>query len=257
VAGLAGQKRDVGQVHLALRVVRGDLREAVAQHVGVEGEDAGVDLGDRELGLGGVLGLLDLAERAVGVPQDPAVAAGLLVVRGQHGDRVAALLVVGNQPLQDLRGQQRDVAVGDHHGAGQPLLGVERLHGHLDGAARAGHLVLVHDDRLGVLLEDVRGHQVPLEAHHGRQPARVQAPGGHQAVPDHGTTPDPVQDLGGLGLHARALASGQDDDGGGPDGRPRTMCRGLGGAHGGMQLLGRRSERGAGGLTGSGSVPSH
>ena len=55
----------VGEVLLALGVVRGQPRERVAQHGGVEGVDAGVDLANRALGVGRVLVLDDREDPAV------------------------------------------------------------------------------------------------------------------------------------------------------------------------------------------------
>ena len=55
---------------------------ASTQHGRVEGVDAGVDLGDGALLVGGVLLLDDALDAAVGVAQDPAVAGA-----GRRGGR--------------------------------------------------------------------------------------------------------------------------------------------------------------------------
>ena len=74
---LAGQADDVGEVVLALGVVVAHARQGVDEELGVEGEDAGVDLADLALLGRGVLLLDDRLDVALGVADDPAVADGV------------------------------------------------------------------------------------------------------------------------------------------------------------------------------------
>jgi hypothetical protein len=68
------------------------------------------------------------------------------------------------------------------------------------------------DDGLRVDLGDVRGDQVALVADHDGEVLGADRPGRGDRVADEGPTPDPVQDLGGGGLHPGALTGGEDDD---------------------------------------------
>lgn len=72
-----GDGHDIGEVFLALGVVGAEAGEGVTQQCCVEGVDPGVDLGDRALGVGGVLLLDDPQDRSVRVPDDPAIACGI------------------------------------------------------------------------------------------------------------------------------------------------------------------------------------
>ena len=120
-----------------------------------------------------------------GLAHDPAVAGGLRDLGGEHRDRVAVRVVRLEQLVQGRRVEQRDVA-GDHddradhlrvrRGADGRVLGGVRLrggvesgHGHLDGAARAGDLVLVGQQRLVHLRARARRR---ARARGGRRPGR-------------------------------------------------------------------------------------
>src|SRR5699024_6658217 len=84
-----GQGHHIGEVHLALGVVPVQPAERPAQHAGVHHVHRGVDLGQGELSVGGVLLLHDLGDLAVGAAHHPAVPAGVGEVGGEHGDGVA------------------------------------------------------------------------------------------------------------------------------------------------------------------------
>ena len=103
-----------------------------------------VDLGDRALGVVGVLLLDDRDDRAVGVADDAAVARGVGEVAVTTRDGAAGRVVRRDEALERLAVEQRHVAVRDDHGAGQ--VGGQRLEGALDGAAGALDVVLVGDD---------------------------------------------------------------------------------------------------------------
>ena len=109
-------REDVGEVELALGVVGVQPAEAVAQGGGVEGVDAGVDLADGALGVGGVL-LLDDAARPS--PSARRARSG----RSRWGRRATAVrtvtalpwpaCVASEQARRVSAVEQRDVAVGD------------------------------------------------------------------------------------------------------------------------------------------------
>src|SRR5699024_11200583 len=106
-------------------------------------------------------------------------------------------------------------AVGDEHGA---LAGGDLLEPALDGAARAGDLVLVGDGHLGGVLREVLGDALALVAEHDDQLGGAGALGGGHGVHEEGSAPDLVEHLRSAGLHARPGTSGQDDHGGGGGG---------------------------------------
>src|SRR5690606_41843471 len=103
----AGDAEHGGGVGLALGVVGGQLLQGVGEHGRVERVDAGVDLVDPVLLGGGVLLLDDAGDLAVGVPDDAAVAGGVVDDRREHGDGVAGPAVVGQQLFQGCAVQQR------------------------------------------------------------------------------------------------------------------------------------------------------
>ncbi len=106
-----------------------------------------------------------------------------------------------------------DLAVGDGRGSrGRLRLGVERGQGALHGAARAGDLVLVYEDRAGVELPDGVRDQVALVPDHHCHLRRLELASGGQRVPHHRLAAERMQDLRQRGLHAGALAGGKNDD---------------------------------------------
>ncbi len=175
VAGPAQDLQGVGQVLLALRVVRGDLGERAHQQLGVEGEDPGVDLVDLPLGVRGVLLLDDRGDRAVRlVAQDPAVAERLRDHGGEHGDAVALLGVRPGQGAQRPAGQQRGVPGGDDHGAVElDAVGRQRLQGGAHGVAGTVLLGLDHRPGTRVMRRQVLGDLLPhVPDHHDQLPGR-------------------------------------------------------------------------------------
>ena len=208
-----GDREDVGEVHLALRVVGADAAERIAQHREVEGVDARVDLVDRELVVGGVL-VLDDAQHlgSVLAAQDAAVPGGVGDPGGEHGDRGAGALVSGDQLAQGGRLQQGHVAVGHQHGA---LGGGDLVEAALHGAAGARHVVLVSDGDLGGVLGEMRGDAIALVAQDHDELGGAGALRGGDRMHEKRSTPDLVEDLRCTGLHARPGTGGQDDDSGG------------------------------------------
>ena len=203
-----------------------------AQDGEVERVQAGVDLADPPL-LGGGVAVLDERDHAtVGVAEDPAVAGGVGHGGRDDGDRGRRGRVGLEQAAEGLGGEQRDVAVGDEHRAGE--VGGQRVEAALDGPAGAGHLVLVGDDDVGVELGHVLGDPVALGAHDDDEVVRMGPPGRRHGVLEEGTAADRVQDLGEPGPHPRALTGGEDHDGGRTKGAHRGGTPRAGGrtAHG-------------------------
>ncbi len=104
----------IGEIELTLGVVGAEPGQRTTQRLGVEDIDTGVDLGDRQLLWPGILVLDNPAHQVVGVSDDPAVSTGIGDVRGQYRHRRTVGPMGDDQLCQCLRGQQRDVTVGDH-----------------------------------------------------------------------------------------------------------------------------------------------
>ena len=145
---------------------------------------------------------------AVAVPDDPPVP-GRVAPRGEHGDRVARPVMPVDELPQRLAAQQRHVAVAHHDGAGD---GPDRLGDHADRVPGAELLVLAHDPRLRRDRGHLRADQFPAMPDDDHQPGRVKLVGRRERVPEQGAAAQRVQHLGGAGLHALALARGEDDD---------------------------------------------
>src|SRR6185503_13228769 len=169
----AGDTEHVGEVLLALGVVRAHLAQRLAQDHGVEGIDAGVDLGDLQLRVGAVLLLDDAGDRAVDGAQDAPVAGGIRQGGGDHRGGAVAGGVRLEQGVQGLSCEQGNVAVGHQHSALKVWR--QRLERTLGGPARALDLILVGDHGTRVDLGDVGGHQVTFVADHDGQVLRIDA----------------------------------------------------------------------------------
>jgi len=206
----AGDGQDVGEVLLALGVVRAHLGQRLAQDHGVEGIETGVDLADLQLRVGGVLLLDDAGNRTVGRAQDAAIARCVRQRGGDHGDGALAGGVRLEQSVQRLSGKQGHVPVGHQHRALEVCR--QRIERTLGGPARARDLILVGDDGAGVDPGDVRGHEVTFVADHDGEVLRVDASCGSYRMAEERAPPDGVQDLGGGRPHPGALTCGEDDD---------------------------------------------
>ena len=180
---------------------------------GVEDVDAGVDLADGALGLGGVALLDDGRDGAVGLTHDAPVAGGVIELGGQQGDGVTALVVLGQQSLEGRGVQEGDVPAGDDDGPGQVLGQGGQTAGH--GPPGAGDLVLVGRDGVGGDLGEVGDDGVTLVAHDDDEVMGLEPPGGGDGMIHKAATANPVQDLGSDRSHTSSLACGHDDDGGG------------------------------------------
>ena len=195
---------DVGDVELALAVVRLEFVEARPQQTRRDEIDAGVALLDGQLLGRGVLGLDDSRHPALLVADHPARD----VARGRQHDEIGGgLRLDGAHALERLDAQQRRVSVEDEDVAREVA---QRVLGHHDGVA--GALPLGLQDELGALAVHAPDLVGVAADHH--QQALGGDPLGHLLdVAEHGQAADLVQHLGAARLHAGALAGGQDDDG--------------------------------------------
>ena len=193
----------VGQVELALHVLRLELLERRPERVAPEDVDRGVHLADRKL-LGRRVGGFDDAHHGrLAVTDDAAVPArvGGLGAEQRRGGALPAVL--GHELEQQLRREQRRVAREHEHVAG---VAGERLARGANRVAGAERALLDRDDdgALGELvLRDGRGDDDE------RRRARL-APALDHPV-DHAPAQDRVEVLGHRALHAGAEASGHHD----------------------------------------------
>ncbi len=198
----------VGEVLLALGVVGGHPLDRVAEQVRLERVDPRVDLIDGALLRGGVRLFDDLHKVTGRVADDPAVATGIGDPGGQHGGRSLPGLVLADQRGQGRAAQQGRVRVGHHDRA---VIQPDRLDRGAHRVPGTALVVLDHRDRVGRMLGQVRGDLVAPVADHHDEPGWARLPGGDQNVTQQGCAADRVQHLGGLGLHPRTLARGEDD----------------------------------------------
>ena len=155
----------VGEVQLALVVVRAELAERGPQALRVEAVDAGVDLVDLLLVVGGVA-ILDDALDAPALPEHAAVALRSLDHRGQHGGHRTGRTMMLHEALEGLEREQRHVA-GQHE---DHALGGTRGLGLQDGVAGAEPLLLLDDRHV------VADHRPDVVASGARRPSRPGRP---------------------------------------------------------------------------------
>ena len=220
----AQERQHVGQVELALGVVGGEAAERVEQVAARERVDAGVDLADRLLlgrRVAGRLRLDHALDAAVGGADHAPVAGRVLELHRRHRRRGAALLVRLRERGDRLGGDQRHVAVEHEHGVAVADVvggGAHRV------AGPVGLLLHRHLDAVGELTGEPAAR--PVDDH---DPARTRLLCGPDRPADHRAPADRVQDLRRLGLHARALARGEDQHGGSGHAEHRSIGSALGG----------------------------
>ena len=115
------QPDDVGQVVLARPVLVFELQQGRPELAATEDIDAGVDLRDRPLFIGGVFFLDDVPEHAIAPTDDTAVAVRIFKRRRQQRDGRARLAVPGEDCLERLASKQRRVGVEDDHRPRRPV----------------------------------------------------------------------------------------------------------------------------------------
>ena len=114
-AFLSDQRKHAGEVALAL--LQAHVVERVEEGLRIEDVGAEVDLPDRQLlrrEAVGVLGLVDAVDGAVRVAHDPPVARRVELVRGEQGGEGVLPLVLLQEPLELVGGDQRVVGGQDH-----------------------------------------------------------------------------------------------------------------------------------------------
>ena len=229
-----GALDDVGQVVLALRVLRHQLGHRLAQKIDGRGVDAGVDLVDLALGRRGVLVLDDAGHLPLAVADHPPVAGGVRHPRAQHGQPLGLHRLV-DQRGQGLALQHGHVPVEDDD---DPVPLRERLDAQLHGVTGAALLGLLdhgHGPR-PVARHQLAFDRLDLVAQHGDDGRRLELPRALDGIGDEGGAQQPVQHLGAGGVHAGPLARGEDQA---SDIRSRTAAA----THGGI-LADRAPARG-------------
>jgi hypothetical protein len=205
---LAVHRDEIGEVVLALGVVRRQLVQRREQRLERERVDAAVDFPDAALVAGGVPLLDDALHLAGRVAHNAAVPVRLVDDRGQNRGGGALARVRLEQAFQGVRFEERDVGVQQQHRARLPRqhrLGLEqrvagaelrRLQDELEAGPprqRSPHLVLAVSDHEHGLFGVERVHGV-------------------EHVLDHRAAGDGMEDLGPVRLHPGAFPGGEDDD---------------------------------------------
>ena len=188
----------VGEVELALDVVRLEPVERRPEQVAAEDVDRGVALLDLQLLGRGVAGLDDPLDRAVGPADDAAVRTGVVGHEGEDGRRGALTPVLLDERLEQLGREERRVAGEDEDVLDAVPHGVARR---ADGIAGAERLLLDRDAGVAELVAALgRGDH--------DQRIRPERARGLEHPVDHPPPEDRVQVLRGRRAHARAEPSG-------------------------------------------------
>ena len=212
VPGAGREAHHVGEIELALRVVRPELGEEPEEQLRPDGVQTWVDLGDGTLDVARVPLFDDAGDLAVGSADDSAIAGGPCEVE-RHQRQVRARGAVGIEQGAERGGaDERHVAVEDEDVAREAGEGRRGARDRVAGPA----LLRLEDDaevphprsaQLGY-----RGaHSVRLVPDHQRDPLGLERHQGGEHVADEGAARELVQYLGAPGAHALAQAGGQDD----------------------------------------------
>ena len=194
---------DVGQVVLALSVVVGQTAQPFGQARARNSEDAGVAFLDGFLRVAGVFVLDDCCNLTLGVAHDAAIAGGII-----QGDGEQAQLLLGDlgqQALQGLDFDQRDVAVENQHGvSGQCRQCL--------GNCVTGTQLFVLEHEIQIIRSKALAHLFSAVANHHMNPLWLELAGAVDNMAEHGVARNRVQNLGQCGAHASALACGKNND---------------------------------------------
>ncbi len=201
---LHGHLDDIGQVVLALRVRIAQLAEPLAQQLRGHRHHAGVALADRELLPVRVLLLDDLLHAAALVAHDATVAGGIGKLDSQQAHRTRP--GERDQLGECLAADQRHVAVEDQH---EMVVGDRRhrLHHRMAGAELLG-LQRPADLRR----RERRAHLFAAMPVHDFDRRGMQRGRSFDHMAQQRATGERLQHLGPVGVHALALACGQDHD---------------------------------------------
>ena len=204
----------VGQVELALRVVRIEVRDRTGQHLRIEHIDRGVHFTHGQFALVGVLLLHDLEHIAVGAADDAAVPGRIVEFGRKHGGTVAAHHMVLEQCAERGGVEQRHVGRRDEHRPLQRTVVLQLTHRALHGAAGTGNLILLHDAHTRVVGARCLRHAFGLMAHDHGEGGRAKRGDRRHDTCEERLAGKGVQYLGRRRTHARTFARGQHDSGG-------------------------------------------
>ena len=205
----------VGQIVFALRVVVGNLADMLLELGAIEGVAAGVALKERLGLLGCAIFLLDdTGDGAVFVKFNASVAKGLGRSEGESGRGVGAAVYGLCELCYRVCLNERQVAVEHHNRAG---IDAASLDGYLHGVAGTQALNLLNrldgDGGVGICVLEKRAHFVCMASYDNDHAAAACGDCSVDDPVDHRFAKDLMRYLGMVGLHACALAGGEDDGG--------------------------------------------
>ncbi len=204
-ARLAGDGQHIGEVELALGVVRVHLIQRLEERSGVEAVEARVALGDGGLFERSVLLLDDAGHLPGTIAHDAAVAEGVFQFHGEHHHGGIVLLAQGAHLADGLGADERRIAGEHHHGAVEA--GKRVLRGqHRVGRAALGSL----DGHFGIAFHQ-RRHLLAAMAHHGDNAVGPGRLGGFHDPAHERSAQHLVGHLRLLRLHAGAGSRRQND----------------------------------------------
>lgn len=205
----------VGQIVFALRVVVGNLADMLLELGTVKGIAASVALKER-LGLLGraILLLDDTGDGAAFVKLNASVAKGLGRREGEGGRGIGAAVYGLGELGYRVCLNERQVAIEHHNGT---VLDAASLDGHLYGVAGTQALDLLNrldgDGGVGICVLEKRAHFVCMASHDNDHAVAASGDRSVDDPVDHRFAKDLMRYLGVVGLHACALAGGEDDGG--------------------------------------------
>lgn len=205
----------VGQIVFALRVVVGNLADMLLELGAIEGVAAGVALKER-LGLlrRAIFLLDDTGDGAVFAKFNASVAKGLGRSEGESGRGIGAAVYGLCELGYRVCLNERQVSVEHHNRAG---IDAASLDGHLYGVAGTQAFDLLNrldgDGGVGICVLKKRAHFVCMASHDNDHAAAACGDRSVDDPVDHRLAKDLMRYLGMVGLHACALAGGEDDDG--------------------------------------------
>ena len=199
---IIGLRVDVGQVVLVLGVVVGQIVDPHAQPARFGGEDAAIDPVDGALLGGAVLFLDDGAHAADTVADDAAITVRDFELGHQGAQRTSR----HQQAFEGVAANQRYVAIQHEDARIVGYRGHREFH-RMPGAALFGMFDPGH-----IRIGERGTHLVAAVAVDDMDGGRIQRARGFQHMPEHRATGQGHQHLRARGLHALALACGQNDD---------------------------------------------
>ena len=201
-----GQGDEVGDVVFAALVGIADARQQTGRQIQAHAVHARVDLvrfGPVQRGVV-VLGLHDGPHAAPGGTHHPAIGGGIVQLDGGKGQVGPCRCL--HEVAHHVLGEQWRIAVDHQHTL---ALSFQRGHGLHQGMARAQLLLLADEGRV----REGGLHHARLMAHHHQHAPVEHGADGFQHIAQHGFTQDGLQYFGFVGMHAGALARGQNEGG--------------------------------------------